>query len=259
MRTLWLLLLCLPLGCATPDGPNSAHKDISDPPLAEDATKTHEALEMLKASIERYRREVKGYRANLIKQERIDGKLYPVERIVASFRQEPFSVRMEWTEGARLATKTLYVKGENDNQVVVMPAGWLSLAGQVLRSPEGADAKNSSRMPITEFGILAGCKRTLAAWKRGFASGDFDVQMNGIKKVAELGDRECHEVVRTVQGEPNDGVRKGTFYFDVQTGLQTGTILQGDEGELLGAYWFRDVQINPEFPQETFTRQGLRK
>jgi hypothetical protein len=217
-------------------------------------------ITFLETAIERYEREVHGYRTTLIKHERIDGKLHPVERIEACFREKPFSVRMEWKEGARLARKTLFVAGTNDNQMMVAPAGWRAIAGIVARDPGDAIARRSSRYPVTEFGLQMGSKRTLRAWKAARERDELRITFHGVKKLAELDDRPCWEVKRVeTPGIDPDGIVTSTFWFDTQTWLQLGSVLHDEHGQLVGSYYFRDLELNPAFPDDTFTRDGLKK
>ena len=122
-------------------------------------------MAFLEESLNRYDRDVRGYRVTLVKQEYLEGKVQPVERIEASFQEKPFSVLMDWKEGKRLASKTLFVKGANDDKLLAMPAGFLSLVGIQTRDPDSPAARRSSRFPITEFGIKIGSLSTLKAWK----------------------------------------------------------------------------------------------
>ena len=57
----------------------------------------------LEGCLRRYDREIKGYHCILHKQERLDGTLQPSEEIACDFREEPFSVLMDWKRGAGLA------------------------------------------------------------------------------------------------------------------------------------------------------------
>ena len=40
--------------------------------------------------------------------------------------------------------------------------------------------------------------------------------------------------------------------------MQVGSTLKGADGQLLGEYFFRDIELNPEFKPDTFTREALR-
>ena len=41
--------------------------------------------------------------------------------------------------------------------------------------------------------------------------------------------------------------------------LAVGNVLKGVDGRLIGSYYFRDVELNPTFGQETFTLKGLKR
>ncbi len=173
-------LLCLPLCLVMAPGSSPSAPPTSDPtidrpvddgkPLPTEAqiTKLAETnpIAFLEACIHRYKREVNGYRCVMRKQERLEGKLQPSEVIDVEFREKPFGVLMAWREGARLASKSLYVQGENNDKVLVKPAGFLAIAGVVERDPTGAEARQASRVPVTDFGIEIGTEHTLESWEK---------------------------------------------------------------------------------------------
>ena len=267
------LLLCLPLCCLlAPAGlrnvapaDESAVESVDDDggALPNEARMKRLAetdpVAFLETCVRRYDREVKGYRCVLHKQERLDGKLQPSEEIAVEFREKPFSVLLDWREGARLAKKLLYVKGENNGKMLVKPNGLLALAGVVERDPDGDDARKSSRYPITEFGIQIGSERTLASWKKAAKQNALHVEYLGEVKVKEAGDRVCWKLKRAGYKEPeeSDGVTELTMYVDKETWLQVGSTLKNADGQLIGEYFFRDVKLNPEFKESTFTREAL--
>src|SRR5437868_3828766 len=57
-------------------------------------------VQFLEMCLERYQRDVRGYSTLFIKRERIGGKLEPMEKLEVLFREEPFSVYMNWLQGA---------------------------------------------------------------------------------------------------------------------------------------------------------------
>ncbi|MFM7148234.1 MAG: DUF1571 domain-containing protein, partial [Gemmataceae bacterium] len=216
-------------------------------------------VSFLEQVIERYDRRVRGYRARLLKQERIEGKLQPVEHIDVLFREKPFSVRLEWQEGARLAQKILYVDGANQNHMVVQPAGWRSLAGLVHRLPGDSDARTSSRYPINEFGIRMGSQRTLMAWKEASDRGSPVFEYGGIESIPELDGLVCLIIQRREDaGLDAEGIAVSRFYFDTRDWLQVGSVLQDQHGETIGRYYFLDLEINPTFEGKIFSPVGLK-
>jgi hypothetical protein len=271
MRYPLFLALCL---AVVPHDPRPADLPVPAAPVAEvqddgSALPDDAGLErlahtdpvaFLEACLRRYDREVHGYRVTLHKHERLEGKLPPPEVIDVAFREKPFSVLFDWREGAGRAQRTLYVRGENDDKLLVRPAGWrFHVAGIVTRDPEGPDARAAGRYPLPGFGIKIGTQRVLTSWQEARKRGELHVEYVGRQRVPELGNRMCHVLRRQPYARPEeDGITSLVMYVDVETWLQVGTVLEGDNG-LIGEYFFRDVRLNPEFPAETFTRQTLEK
>lgn len=273
-RLAWCLPLCCIFSCSLtqenpshldspPSLPSVSRKPEVSAPLPsvdlESLART-DPVGVFEHSLARYRREVHGYQATLQKQERLRGRLGVREVLTVWFREEPFSVRMEWKEGGHLARRALFVAGANSNQILVLPAGWRALAGIVPCDLDDPAAKSNSRYPITEFGIRKGTERALASWKAAKKRGDLRVRCDGVQKPKELNQRPCVSLTRTEKpGDDPEGIIRSTFYFDLETALQVGTILEDGEGRLIASYFFRDVKLNPVFPAELFRREGLRR
>jgi hypothetical protein len=233
-----------------------------EPPLPDSATMERLArtdpVAFLENCLRRYQREVRTYRAILHKQERIDGKLRRSEELEVTCREKPFSVLLVWLKNPGRAERVLYVQGENDNQLLVRPTGLaFKLAGIVRRDPRSPDAQQASRISLPQFGMGKATERLLASWQAGAREEKLHVEYLGKKKVHEAGDRTCYVLRRT--GFSQEGVTAITAYFDAETWLQVGTTLKGEDNALLADYFFRDVRINPELPDDTFTRQSLEK
>ena len=113
---------------------------------------------------------------------------------------------------------------------------------------------------MTEFGIKIGSQRTLAAWVAAKKDGSLYIEFLGEKKIKELGDRPCGVLKRTrFRKTEEDGIGELTIYIDKETWLQTGSVLKGKNGEFMAEYLFRDVELNPKFDDDTFTRKSLQK
>ncbi len=267
VRWHWGLFACLTIGCnSTPDA--SLSEPESDPAPAQTTTPTVELGQLGKtdpiAFLERCRdktaREIKATRGTLLMRERVMGKVSPQQRVHFSFRDQPYCIRMDWKEGVNLARKTCYVAGENDGHMLVQPAGWRSLAGIVRIKPDSEDALSSSRVPITEFGMQKSIESTLRVWKEARERDDLQVVFGGPKTIPQFGDRPVWELKRTASKTADkEGIVQATYYVDTQTCLQVGTHLVGKGDELIGSYYFRDLEINPTFEKGTFTREGLKK
>jgi len=211
----------------------------------------------LQMCLDRYKREVQGYSCTLVKQERINGKLRPLEVTEIHFREKPFSVFMKWTKGSSPASPVLFVAGENKGKL---------LARAVLiweKDVDGPEAKNTSRYLVSDFGMYIGARRSLSDMLKAQKSGTLSVAYYGTEKVARLDDRVCHKFVRVPcdpadkDGVWEDAIHELTIYIDAETWLQTGSILRDAKGELIGEYFFRNIQLNPTFSPKQFTRGAL--
>jgi hypothetical protein len=261
-----LCLLCMSDSSSMEPPSAAAFRDVADsgnpPPRQAEMERLAKSdpIAFLKECIRRYDRDVKGYTATLRKQERIEGHLEGSEVVEVSFRDKPLSVLMSWKEGTRRAAAVLYVKGENRDQLLVRPAGRLSLVGVVARPVNGSDAKKASRYPVTESGIKVGMQRTLVSWEKAKKADALYIEYLGVKKIKEAGDRPCWVLRRTRYAAPEeDGITQLTIYVDTDSWLQVGNILKGEEDKLIGEYFFRDIKINPHFPPGTFSRDALRR
>jgi hypothetical protein len=272
MRGLLCLPLCLFLACSPSDAdvtkkekpPEVATPKEWQPP--DNATMRQLAAKdpvaFLENCIHRCNQDVHCYRLKFHKRERINGKLNDPEEIDVCFREKPYGVLFRWKEGARKADAALYVEGENDGKLLVVPHGRLSkaFAGIVKRDPEGTDAKSSGRYPLTQFGMKDAALRALASWKAAKADDALHVELLGEEKVKQCGDRTCWVLKRSKYKAPEtDGIVETTLYIDKETWLQVGSVVRSEGGKLVGEYFFRDIQLNPKFDDETFQREGLEK
>jgi hypothetical protein len=270
------LLICLPIClCMAPHYPEADTPAKPAAPRADvvkdngTALPTREEMERLakndvlaffEQTLRRYGREVKGYSATMQKQENIEGKLYPTEVIDVRLREKPYAIYMGWKSGARQAERVLFTEGENNDKLLARPSGALARAvvGDVVsRDVEGAEARSSGRYSLKEAGLKRAAERTLVDWRAAQEAGTLRVEYMGIKRVKEAGDRPCFTFRRTSSEPDKEGVSEATIYVDTENWLQTGSVLKDQKGNLLGAYYFRDVKLNPEFTKDQFTKTAL--
>jgi hypothetical protein len=219
----------------------------------------NDPTEFIEMSLDRYDREVHGYSCILDKKERVNGKLKPREVVEACFREQPFSVFMDWKQGAGKAQRVLYVQGENDNKMKARPAGFVGRLGVFTRDVDAPDARASGRYLITQFGIKLGTERTLKPMLSAKSRNALHVHYEGVFQVPQTGNRLCYKIVRTPYDPPEDkeGVNELTLYFDVESWLQVGSILKDSEGNLIAEYFFRNIKINPTFKPNQFKPSAL--
>jgi hypothetical protein len=223
---------------------------------------------MLDACLRRSRREVEGYRANLTKHETIAGTTYPPEEIRVCFRAEPYAISMRWGNGARNALACLYVEGENAGLVLIRPNPD-SLVGRLASAIPGDQVfardlhhprvREASRYPLNETSLPQASERSWQAWKRAQEAGRLHVEYLGKRPVPEAGGRVCHVLRRRCDPPEEEGLTTLTVAIDAETWLQVYSHLINGRGGLIGSYAFRDIELNPTFPADQFTRELLLK
>jgi hypothetical protein len=242
-----------------PDSGNVTEvKDRGKPAGPEEMIKDN-PTEFLQKCLDRYASEVHGYSCVLAKHELVAGKLRPREVVQAYFREQPFSVFMEWKKGEGKAQRVLYAKGEYDDKMVARPSGILGrLTGTWIKDVDHPDAKAAGRYLITQFGINLGTERTLKSMLSAKAHNTLHVRYEGKFKVAETGNRLCYKLVRTPYDPPEEqDLNELTIYIDVETWLQVGSVLKDTAGNLIAEYFFRDIKLNPTFKPDQFKRSAL--
>jgi Protein of unknown function (DUF1571) len=213
-----------------------------------------------------------GFTGEFRKRERRDGTLKGEEVIRVTVKDDPHSVLMVWKSGGGLGKATLWVKGQNDgNMLVDMP-----LIGAKGVPPQSNVPRLSARYTIEEFGVKQSTQKTLKAWATARDDGKLKYEYLGRKVAAEAGGRECFVLKRTCPedqidpfisgGDPvavtdanrKDSFRTVTVYLDCETRWQVGTEQHRHDGELTASYWFRDVRANPAFDADTFTVKSFK-
>jgi len=240
---------------------------------------------LLDVCLSRYTREVAGFRATLEKQEFLGGTLHPVELLKVSIREKPVAVSMRWIRGARpdfLGIHTqgvAYVEGENkDAMLTWRPEARLQMLREKTLDPKDPlFARKASRYCIKDAGFLPTMLRTRDTWAERQKAGELRFVYHGVRPIEKLGNRPCHVIERTCphreldsfsrdEATPTDpkridseGFDTVTIYIDAEHWIQTGTELKRSNGDLMGSYFFRDLERNPMFDAQEFKLEGLKR
>jgi hypothetical protein len=249
-----------------------------------------DAVAMLAACLSNYDKEATGFRATLAKRERIKGKVHEPEsvRVMATGdvpgpdKKTHIRVRMIWDQGARAdafgyqVRGSLYIEDQAPEQLVIFRPTAAFLKD--FSVPYKSDlAREASRYCIKDAGLYRSMLRTYAAWKKRQDAGVLNITYLGRRPVPEVGGRECFVVKRTCKSaevdpfaldeqpptDPKiidrDGFTEVTLFIDAERRLQLGTVIHRTDGELVGEYFFREVElVKAEFPSDTFTPAALR-
>jgi hypothetical protein len=204
---------------------------------------------------------VTGYRAVLVKQELLNGKLHPVETMDVWFRDEPYSVLLRWRDNcAGRADRALYVRGANDDKTLGRPknrAARMLVGDVVARDTDGPDARAAGRYSLREFGMKKGTERTLAAWEAAQKRGNLHFEYLGIRPIPECDNRPCYVLRRTCDPPEDEGIVTVQVAFDVDNWLQVSNVLTAGDGRRVAAYHFREIVLNPAFAADQFERSAL--
>jgi len=241
-------------------------------------------IAMLEECRSRYAAKVRGYKCTMVKRERVEGILYDEEVIRVCVRHEPYAVLMLWQTGSREVKLgsfslgriegVLYTVGENKGDMLAWrPEAKILPTTRI--NPTSDQAKAASRYSITEGSISHAMERAHKAWSESRERGQLKWDYLGTKPVEKAGNRVCHLVRRTCKEpeldpfimrdpkpdpktRPADTFRTITLMIDAETGFQIGSRLERD-GELIGEYYFRDLEINPAFGKDQFKQSSLKK
>jgi hypothetical protein len=267
MRRFLLFFLCLavclllsPAPTLSPHAPDPPPEPAgaTNDPLPDAATMDRLAREQplvfLEHCLRRCQQEVTGYRALLIKRERLGGTLHDEEQVDVAFREHPYSTLMRWRNGKR---SVLYVEGENNGKLLVHPS-FLGILRYNEVDPDNPLVRRESRYSIKESSIQDGMVRTLRDWTRVKNKGDPHIEYLGVLNVPEANNQSCYTLVRHCTHPEEDGFTEVRIDLDTATWLQVGSVMTGPEG-LVGSYFFRDIELNPDFPKDQFTPAALTK
>jgi hypothetical protein len=218
----------------------------------------------LEKCVRYYDEKVQGYQLIMQKQERLQGKIQKKELVEVAFKENPFSVSMRWREGARKADRVVFVKGENDNMMLAHPAGFAGTLVKVAkRKVDGAEAKESGRYTLDQFGIKNALMRAVASMKAAKENNALQVGFFGEVSVVEAGNKPCFKLRRTYVESEADGVMELTAYIEKSTWLPVGWVMKGKinpttgNRDFIAEYFFKDIRLNPKFGADQFKEAAL--
>ena len=217
---------------------------LREEPQGEAATKGYRlALRALEAA-----EALDTYTARFEKQERIDGRLRPLEQVEAAIREDPLSVRMRWVGEVDTGKDALYVEGENDDRLRVY-TGHKAVKMRLNLDPDGDTAMKGNRHPMTDMGLL-----TLA---RGLLQGAGEAAPARKESFHYLGrsrllGREVELVGRPTFPAGDAPPPHVLYALDAERGFPLMAVRWDGDGRLVELYRYRNVNPAAEVPDEAF-------
>jgi len=207
-------------------------------------------LEVMKAN---YDSSIKDYTGMFTKQERLKNKLRKPQVITFKFRNEPFSIFMQWKKNPGKADRMLYVEGQNNNKMVVHPRGLLGFIRSVERDPKGKDVLKTSLRTCDKFGIRNLLNRVTGLYKGNVQDEGFSVKYIGTE---EIDKRPCI-VLETIM--PNNKIsttRRLILVVDMEYRLPVSVTSLDGKGNLISKYSYTSLNFNNGLKDENFTKKA---
>ncbi|MEE9296718.1 MAG: DUF1571 domain-containing protein [Phycisphaerae bacterium] len=209
---------------------------------------------------------VRDYTCSFTKQEFINKRLGKIEEVAVRFREEPFSVYMNWVHNASAAMQALYVKNAWVDSKGRQLA-WFKPSGALIRlfvpkikQPiNGVGAKKGSRRTLDQFGFRGTLDLIIKYNERGRRNNDLELHYVG---ESSIGGRMTWVFERflpfTGQDEPYpDALLR--YHIDQEWLVPTACYSYADsDGEqLLGSYVITDVDFNVGLNDNDFDPRRL--
>jgi len=158
---------------------------------------------------------IEDYQAVFRKKERVGRQVF-AHTMLLKHRAEPFSVYLRFY-GANEGREVIYVKGQNEGNLVVHETGLAGLIGPISLAPTSSQAMSESLHPITSIGLWGLIDGIILQWK--------EEAKHGLTKVkyypkAKLGKREF-KVIETTLRQPRGKLtyHMTRLYLDKETDL----------------------------------------
>lgn len=200
---------------------------------------------LLEAMIISYDSRVIDYTGTLHKQERVNGKLRKPQAIDFKFRNEPFSIFMQWTKNPGKIDRLLFVKGQNKNKMVVHPTGIASFIKSVERPPACKEVFKTNLRSCDKFGTRNMLHRLKINSKTA------KTKYLGETLVAN---RPCIAIEVIV---PIENIfTKMTIKIDLAYRIPVSITSLGKNGNLLSTYTYTDLKFNTNLTDADFTKKA---
>jgi outer membrane lipoprotein-sorting protein len=191
---------------------------------------------------------VEDYTAVFYKQERVDGKVLPEEKIQLKFKK-PFKIYLHWLSGPHEGRESLYVRGENGDKVIGHDGGILGFI-TLKMDPAGSIAMKGNRHPITDAGIGRLIEILDKDIKRGRERGELKLKLLGENEVYG---REAWHILKET---PAEGyyAPKMEVWVDRELNLPIKIKIFGPGDIFLESYGYSDLKVNAGLKDEEFTK-----
>jgi hypothetical protein len=203
---------------------------------------------------------VRDYSCTLIKRERLNGRLDAEQVIAMKIRTKPFSVALTWqAPRERLGQEAVFVAGQNQNMMRVLPKGIAALAGWQTIAVDDPRVLEHSHHRISEAGIGNMIDRCTKSFEKAKKTGRTKVHLADF----DYDKRHCVRI-ETISTDPRpspDICYRCLLYIDKETHLPIRIECYDRPrpggnagGELYETYSFANLRLNVGLREDVFRR-----
>ncbi len=195
------------------------------------------------------------YRLTFYRQERLGllGQMGKTEKIKASFRAEPFSVKFEWPDEDEQLYESVYVRGQNKDKLILRERhGFFPFPAQVRVVDVAFPGKvGKAKNPITDFGLLRVVQRSLIPFDDPAARPLMTITYEGTTTITPTG-RTAHYLKIVRPKMKGYAYTRQDMYIDTTTLLPAGTDLFLPDGRLDASYRYGEVDTSVQLTDADF-------
>ena len=195
------------------------------------------------------------YTARFEKQERINGRLRPLEEVDVAIREDPLSIRMKWVGRVDRGKDALYVEDENDDRLRVY-TGHKALKIRLNLDPDGDTAMKGNRYPMTNMGLVTLARGLLQGTGEAAPAPKESFQYLGSSRL--LG-REVRLVGRRTFPAGDEAHQYVLYALDAERGFPLMAVRYDGDGRLVELYCYRKVDPAADLPEKIFDFDSVGK
>ncbi len=208
-------------------------------------------IALLEWAMEHYKKNVRDYQGTLCKQECIAGKLGKEQIISFKFKENPFSIFMQWQKNAGPTDRLLYVEGMNNNKMIVHPNGfWVRWIKSVKRDPHGKEARKASLKMCDEFGFYRILQEMLRICK--LAKKELGLKAKSVDQII-VDSRRCVRMEVLLPTNKKYQERRVVMQIDTEYLMPVYVACFDKENKLIGRYMHKNLQFNTGLSDSDFT------
>ena len=213
----------------------------------------HKAAESLK--------DVRDYECIFTKRELFDRKLLKTT-MKLKFREEPFSVYLKFLDKENnLGREVLFVKGQNNNNLLVREAGIKSIIGVITLAPNDKTALADNRYPVTSIGLKLMLETVIKQWEGEGKFGGVTAQKRPDSK---LPSGEICTVYEAIHDKPFKDFKFHTtrLWIEDKTGMAIGIQQLAFPGKkdaeppIVEEYFYSNLKINQKLTDADFDKNN---